>query len=124
MTHRFDEQHDLTGRGSTGRAWPDNYRCSSVESKKFATFIYNTFLVEGGAHTLRLADIPVGELDTVREQLPRAPRTLFVSLQRIVMRDLMHLFYKDFAHPQQPYRSHFISASMDLFGCYEVKLYD
>jgi hypothetical protein len=133
-THRFDGQHDLgpgdasPGGGTPGLAtnqkmWPDNYRYSAHESRRFASFISASFLSpEAGGSRSRVALPGISEADLalVRELLPRAPRTLFVSIQRVVMRELLTLFYEDFARAQR-YRDYLLDASLDLLGCYETE---
>lgn len=121
-THRF-EQHDrsrpicINGQ----QAWPHDYQCSPAESKAFAVFIFNTFLAQGAQHPLHSEKISADQVEAVNILLQKAPRTLFVSLQASVMRELMQLFYQDFARAQR-YREYFVAASMDLFGCFEVKI--
>ena len=127
-THRFDEQidfgmrtpkNDLSQQETMNKSWPQNYRCSTIESKQFAEFVFTSFLKEGARYQVKLAGILAEDISKVEGSLPKAARNLFVPIQKVVMRELLRLFYSDFSRSHR-YREHFLSASMDLFGCYEV----
>ncbi len=97
--------------------WPNNYIFSAIECQRYASFVYSTFIA--GNAPLKLNVCSESERNKISQRIAKAARNAFSALQLCAMRELKRIFYEDYSRSAS-YRDHYLAASMDFVGCYEV----